>query len=231
MKYNLFLFLFFIVLFITAAIYTVSIHAQGTQPSFLGQGEEKVTQTLGKPLQQTSREGMTIYWYSSTASLYVDLYYAKNSTIIFESFAASDKTQTLKTYIDQYGMPPVAVARSVNDDSYRSRIYAWPEKGIDIIASGEELKSPVMRVERFAPITKDDYFISWGNEYKTNPQVTLHFPSSLSTKESQHSSSANIESVAPILIGTVGIILCGISIVFVKKRKKPQKQAESQPLE
>lgn len=183
-----------------------------------GSTKEQIISSLGSPIQETQRDGMTILWYESRLPSKTTFYYLKDDSLGIISQAKDVQFKTFGEYVDFYGIPGLAVKRYGNEivlDTPAPIISMWPEKGLSIVSYGVDARSTLEREERFIPTTLENYLATWGKDLVGHEEVTIASTSTVQpavTYGTPQYSGASVWIWAGIGIGI-------LTLLYFKRRK------------
>lgn len=197
----------------------------------LGKSSQEVQSLKGVPKKQTQFQGDLYYWYDSIVPSKAELYRFHEDKVVWTSLDVSSQELTFEALVNSFGKPEFSVYRyAEQEDSFQSKIAAWPTQGKAAIVSGSDSGAKVLRLEFFQPESVDEYLTNWGKDYADKEKINLlvtptPYPPEATVSLAQSPSSStslfgNPQLSYPLL---VLVLFLGFIILFVLlswKRKK-----------
>lgn len=192
----------------------------------LGKTIAEVKQALGEPRKETPKDGYAILRYVSDTPSFATYFYFQNEQLVFKVIGAANSTRILDYYIQQYQNPEISVRKYSREfpDSLGVVVHVWSDKGLAVTTVGNDSQSFVQEIHQFAPISKEEYFASWGKEYAGHEEIALQseFTTTASIAATPVGNEPSILLLkAELILGVFfGSMLCLGIFLAIRRRNK-----------
>lgn len=132
-----------------------------------------LVETKGEPLLQTTEQDAIFYWYESQVPTKAEIYRLDDDKVVWTSIDVKKQNIILDQVVQVLGSPTISIQRYESKDSIQSHIASWPEKGITVILSGDNVYAKVLKIEFFKSQTKTEYLSNLGEKFKDKQVVNL----------------------------------------------------------
>lgn len=136
---------------------------------------QEVESFIGKPVQQSLRDGFTIWWYESIDPITADFVYFKNNQVVMTSESLIDTEQSLDQYMQKYAQPEKSVYKYKNaeEDMVQMLMHIYNSEGFAVQTSGTTIVSPVVRRFTFIPTTLESFFENLAPDLLGNQELAI----------------------------------------------------------
>lgn len=181
---------------------------------------QEVLSRLGEPLKETEGNNLVVLRYNSNADSYAHYLYFQNNILVQKSISFVEESQTLQTYIDQFGAPEISLLRFEKPDINSSTVHVWSSRGITVITAGSNPAARVLRVQEYRTTTLSEYLETWGKIFKNHQKVKLTTTTQQVSSQQNQFLSPSKKDLQPMLFLGVLILFIFIILLLIVKRKK-----------
>lgn len=136
---------------------------------------QTVIDQIGSPIQQSARDGLSIYWYGSADPLSADFVYFRSDQLVMKSVTVQSSDQTLDQYTRKYNAPDFSVKKfsKESEDSLDSVMHVWLANGVMLQTNGRAKISPVSRIFSFIPTDKEHFYAVLAPDLAGNEEISV----------------------------------------------------------
>ncbi len=127
---------------------------------FANQSKQEVEKKIGRPIKETQRDGILVWWYVSIDPFSADFAYFRGDKLVMQSTSRKDTQESLGQYISKYGQPESSIYKykENEEDPAQMTMHQWATQAIAVQTAGFDVSSPVLRDFHFPSTTVGDFF-------------------------------------------------------------------------